>query len=54
MGREDCRGQRAAELKIPNKAAAIKSRGEEAKRQALYRMSGVDVTAIDAIGVNTV
>jgi transposase len=54
MEREDCRGQKAAELKNPNKAAAIKSRGEETMRQALYRMSGVDVTAIDAIGVNTV
>jgi transposase len=53
MEREDCRGQKAAELKNPNKAAAIKSRGEEVLRQALYRMSGVDVTSIDAIGVNT-
>lgn len=54
MEREDCRGQEAVALKNPNKAAAIKSRGEEVLRQALYRMSGVDVTAIDAIGVNTV
>lgn len=54
MEREDCRGQEAATLKNPNKAAAIKSRGEETLRQALYRMSGVDVTAIDAIGVGTV
>jgi transposase len=54
MEREDCRGQEAAVLKNPNKAAAIKSRGEETLRQALYRMSGVDVTTIDAIGVNTV
>jgi transposase len=54
MEREDCRGQEAAKLKNPNKAAAIKSRGEETMRQALYRMSGVDVTAIDAIGVGTV
>ena len=54
MEREDCRGQEAAKLKNPNKAAAIKSRGEETLRQALYRMSGVDVTSIDAIGVGTV
>jgi transposase len=37
-----------------NKASAIKSRGEETLRQALYRMSGVDATAIDAIGVGTI
>jgi transposase len=54
MEREDCRGEEAAKLKNPNTAAAIKSRGEETLRQALYRMSGVDVTAIDAIGVGTV
>jgi hypothetical protein len=41
-------------LKNPNKAKTIKQRGQEAKRQALYRMSGVDVTQIDAIGVETV
>jgi transposase len=32
----------------------IKKRGQEAKRQALYRISGVDITQIDAIGVETV
>ncbi len=37
-----------------NKAKAIKHRGEEPLRQALYRMSGVDLTTIDAIGVETV
>src|SRR6516165_6530753 len=37
-----------------NKAQAIRKRGQEAKRQALFRMSGVDVTQIDAIGVETV
>jgi transposase len=36
------------------KARAIKKRGEEALRQALYRMSAVDLTQIDAIGVETV
>jgi len=37
-----------------NKARMIKKRGQEAKRQALYRMSGVDMTQIDAIGAETV
>jgi len=36
-----------------NKARAIKARGEEPLRQALYRMSGVDLTTIDAVGVET-
>jgi transposase len=38
----------------PSKARMIKKRGEEPLRQALYRMSGVDLTTIDAIGVDTV
>lgn len=54
MEREDCRGQQPPKLKNPNKAKAIKKRGEEAMRQAFYRMSGVDLTAIDAIGVGAV
>ena len=54
MEREDCQEQQAPKLKNANKARAIKSRGEEALRQALYRMSGVDATAIDAIGVGTI
>src|SRR5207244_8046174 len=40
-------------LQNANKANGIKRRGEEAMRQALYRMSGVDATQIDAIGVET-
>jgi len=36
------------------KARAIKKRGEDPLRHALYRMSGVDLTAIDALGVETV
>lgn len=36
-----------------NKARAITRRGEEPLRQALYRMSGIDLTTIDAIGVET-
>lgn len=54
MEREGCQGQVAPKLKNPNKAKAIKKRGEEEMRQALYRMSGVDLTGIDAIGVETV
>src|ERR1700682_4900170 len=46
-------GKNAPHLKNPNKARMIKKRGQEPKRQALYRMSGVDATQIDAIGVKT-
>ncbi len=38
----------------PQKAKTIRKRGEEPMRQALYRMSGVDLTGIDALGVETV
>jgi hypothetical protein len=48
------RGQTAPPLNNPNKAKAIKKRGQEEKRQGLYRMSGVDITQIDALGVETV
>jgi transposase len=41
-------------VKNLEKAKAIRKRGQEPMRQALYRMSGVDVTQIDAIGVETV
>ena len=51
MEREDCRGKTAPILNNPQKAKAIKKRGEEPLRQALYRISGVDLTSIDAIGV---
>ena len=51
---EELRDQPAPPVKNPQKAKAIKKRGEEAMRQALYRMSGVDLTTIDAIGVETV
>lgn len=52
--REDCCGQEPPKLDSPQKAKAIKKRGEEPMRRALYRMSGVDLTTIDAIGVETV
>jgi transposase len=38
----------------PAKAKGIKARGEDPLRRALYRMSGVDLTTIDALGVATV
>jgi transposase len=54
MEREDCQGQPVPEVKSKQKAKAIRQRGEEPLRQALYRASGVDLTAIDALGVETV
>jgi transposase len=54
MEREQQRGKTAPPLNNPNKAKGIKKRGQEARRQALYRMSGVDITQIDAIAVETV
>lgn len=44
----------APELKNSQKAKAIKKRGEEPMRQALYHMAGVDLASIDAIGVQTI
>jgi transposase len=54
METEEQRGKQAPELKNANKARKIRSRGQEPMRQAMYRMSGVDGTQIDAIGVETV
>jgi hypothetical protein len=54
MEREERRGQSAPALKNVNKGRAIKKRGEEPLRHALYRMSGVDLTQIDAIGPESV
>lgn len=54
MEREENQGQEAPKLSNPRKIKAIKRRGEEPMRQALYRISGVDLTMIDAIGVETV
>lgn len=44
-------GKQAPELKNRNKAKMIRQRGEEPMRQALFRISGVDLAAIDAVGV---
>ena len=54
MEREEPHEPTAPPLQNAHKARKIKDRGQEAKRQALYRMSGVDMTQIDAIGVETV
>jgi len=54
MQREECRQQPPPPIKNPQKARNIKKRGEEPMREALFRMSGVDLTGIDAIGVETV
>jgi hypothetical protein len=54
MERAEQRGQTAPTLANVNKARAITKRGQEPIRQALFRMSGVDITQIDAIGVETV
>ena len=50
----DHRDDQAPPPTSPTKAQAIKSRGEDPLRHALYRMSGVDLTTIDALGVETV
>jgi transposase len=46
----EAHGQSAPDLKNKNKAKKIRDRGEEPLRQGLYRMSGVDLTSIDAVG----
>jgi hypothetical protein len=50
MEREEPHEPTSPPLQNANKARKIKNRGQEAKRQALYRMSGVDMTQIDASG----
>ena len=54
METEQSRGQDVPKLNNTKKGKEIKSRGEEPMRQALYRISGVDLTTIDAISVGTV
>jgi transposase len=54
MEKPEYRGASAPPLKNANKAQKIKARGEEEKRQALYRMTGVDTTQIDGVGVGSV
>jgi transposase len=54
MGRPECQEQEVPAVKNPEKGKLIQRRGQEPMRQALYRMSGADLTSIDAIGVETV
>ena len=54
LERTECQGQTAPPLQNRNKANIVRKHGEDPLRQALYRMSGVDLTAIDGIGVGTV
>lgn len=54
MEQADRAAQPPPALKNKNKAKMIRQRGEEPMREAWYRMSGVDLTAIDAIGVGVV
>lgn len=54
LERVECNGQIAPQLQNGSKAKTIQRHGEEPLRQALYRMSGVDLTGIDAIGVGAV
>ncbi len=53
LEREECRGGEPPKLPNPGKARALRKRGEERLRTALYRASGEDLTALDAIGVET-
>jgi transposase len=54
MQPEKYREQPPPKVRNPQKAKTIKNRGEEPMREALFRISGVDLTSIDAIGVETV
>jgi transposase len=54
LEREGCKGTAAPKLKNGNKAKMIRQRGEEPMRQAFYRMSGMDLTAIDGVAVGVV
>ena len=54
MERPEQQGKTAPPLKNANKARMIRQRGQELKRQALFRMSGVDATQIEYIGVEKV
>ena len=54
MERPEHQGKAPPALPNQNKARMIQKRGEEPMRQAFYRMSGTDLTAIDAVGVGVV
>jgi transposase len=50
----DNEDRKAPAVRNPAKAKAIKRRNQEEKRQRLYRLAGADLTAIDAVNVETV
>jgi transposase len=54
MERKENSGQDAPKLSNTRKGKKIQSKGDEPMRQALYRMSGTDLSVIDAIGVETI
>jgi transposase len=54
MEREDRRGQPVPPVRNAMKRRSLRKRGQEPMREAWYRMSGVDLTEIDAIGVETI
>ena len=48
---EKARGMEVPEVQKPSKAQTLKRRGQEAARRALFGMTGIDVTAIDGVGI---
>jgi transposase len=54
MERAETRGQEAPKLSNLRKGRKILAEGDEPMRQALYRISGVDLATIDAVGVGTI
>jgi transposase len=54
MERPEQQGKSAPPLGNVNKGRSIRGRGQEEKRNALFRMSGVDATQIDGVGVETI
>jgi transposase len=54
MEREDRRGQPVPPVRNAMKRRSLRKRGQEPMREAWYRMSGVDLTEIDAVGVETI
>jgi transposase len=54
MEREDRRGQPVPPVRNAMKRRSLRKRGQEPMREAWYRMSGADLTEIDAIGVETI
>lgn len=54
MTPEERRGGPAPPVQNRQKVKTFRKRGQESMREALYRMSGVDMTQIDSVGVETV